>query len=81
MGSWRTVDAGDAGAALHPATATLCGAPSTGAALGDLQERLVRRLRGPGPRGPLSPKAVVMVEASDLARAVAEATAAVEAMV
>ena len=81
MGSWRTVNAGAPGADLHTATATLCGAPSTGAALADLQDRLVRRLRGPGPRGPLSPKGVVTVDASDLARAVAEATAAVEAMV
>jgi 2-amino-4-hydroxy-6-hydroxymethyldihydropteridine diphosphokinase len=81
MGCAFPGNAGDSGAGLHPATATLCGASSTGAALVDLQERLVRRLRGPGPRGPLSPKAVVTVDASDLARAVAEATAAVEAMV
>ena len=73
-------DGGPAGA-LQPATATLCGAPATGAALVNLQDRLVRRLRGPGPRSPLAPKAVVTVDASDMTRAVAEATAAVEAMV
>jgi 2-amino-4-hydroxy-6-hydroxymethyldihydropteridine diphosphokinase len=66
---------------LQPATATLCGPPATAAALANLQDRLVRRLRGPGPRSPLAPKAVVTVDASDMARAVAEATAAVEAMV
>jgi hypothetical protein len=72
---------GGSAADLQPATATLCGAPATGAALASLQDRLVRRLRGPGPRGPLAPKAVVTVDASDMTRAVAEATAAVEAMV
>jgi hypothetical protein len=66
---------------LQPATATLCGAPATGAALAKLQDRLVRRLRGPGPRSPLTPKAVVTVDASDMARAIAESIAAVEAMV
>ena len=72
---------GDPGSELHPATATLCGAPSTGAALVDFQDRLVRRLRGPGPRGRLTPRAVVTVDATDMERALAEATAAVEAMV
>ena len=71
----------DVFASRQPATATLCGSPATGAALAALQERLVRRLRGPGPRSVLAPKAVVTVDASDLTRAVAEATAAVEAMV
>lgn len=42
-----------------------------------LQDRLLRRLAD---RGPLTPKAVVTVDAADLANAAAEATAAVEAM-
>jgi 2-amino-4-hydroxy-6-hydroxymethyldihydropteridine diphosphokinase len=45
-----------------------------------IQERLVRRLRCPGERAPRAPKAVVPIDARDLGRAVAEATAAVEAM-
>ncbi|MFM8733640.1 MAG: 2-amino-4-hydroxy-6-hydroxymethyldihydropteridine diphosphokinase [Pirellulales bacterium] len=45
-----------------------------------LQERLSRRLRCPGERDPRCPKAVIAVDARDPARAVAEATAAVEAM-
>lgn len=72
---------GDAFADPQPHTATLCGSTATTAALAAVQERLVRRLWGPGPRSPLAPKAVVTVDACDLARAVAEATAAVEAMV
>jgi 2-amino-4-hydroxy-6-hydroxymethyldihydropteridine diphosphokinase len=75
-GSWP-----DAAAGRGPITATLRGSAAVGAALADAQERLVRRLRGPGPRGPRAPKAVVTVDASDLSQAVAEATAAVEAMV
>jgi 2-amino-4-hydroxy-6-hydroxymethyldihydropteridine diphosphokinase len=81
IGSGHIGGRGEPNAGLQPATATLCGAPSNGVALADLQARLVRRLRGPGPRGPLAPKAVVTVDASDMARAMAEATAAVEAMV
>ena len=72
---------GGSAASLQPATATLCGPPATGAALASLQDRLVRRLRGPGPRSPLAPKAVVTVDASDMGRAIAESIAAVEAMV
>jgi len=45
-----------------------------------LQERLVRRLCRPGERLPGTPKAVIVVEAADLARAADEAIAAVEAM-
>ena len=75
-GSWP-----DAAAGRGPITATLRGSAAVGAALADAQERLVRRLRGPGPRGPRAAKAVVTVDASDQSQAVAEATAAVEAMV
>jgi 2-amino-4-hydroxy-6-hydroxymethyldihydropteridine diphosphokinase len=45
-----------------------------------LQDRLIRRLRSATERGPRTPKAVILVDASDLARATDEATAAVEAM-
>jgi hypothetical protein len=45
-----------------------------------VQERLLRRLRTTGGRGPRTPKAVITVEANDLSRAAAEATAAIEAM-
>ena len=47
-----------------------------------LKERRVaeRRLRCLDGRGPRSPKAVITVDASDLGQAIAEATAAVEAM-
>ena len=45
-----------------------------------LQERILRRLRCPSDRSPGSPKAVIVVDARDLARATADATAAVEAM-
>jgi 2-amino-4-hydroxy-6-hydroxymethyldihydropteridine diphosphokinase len=64
---------------LAATTATLP-PPASVAALVDLQERLVHSLRGPGERGPLAPKAVVTVDAADLARAADEAAAAVEAM-
>jgi hypothetical protein len=50
------------------------------AALLRWQERLVRRLRCPGERGPRAPKAVITIDARDRQRAVAEAIAAVEAM-
>jgi hypothetical protein len=40
----------------------------------------VRRLRCPGERGPRAPKAVITIDARDRQRAVAEAIAAVEAM-
>jgi 2-amino-4-hydroxy-6-hydroxymethyldihydropteridine diphosphokinase len=53
----------------------------TAAALTRLQERIERRLRCPLDRCPRAPKAVVTIEADDLAGAAAEATAAVEAMV
>jgi len=45
-----------------------------------LQDRLERRLRCPADRCPRAPKAVVVIDADDLATAAAEATAAVEAM-
>jgi 2-amino-4-hydroxy-6-hydroxymethyldihydropteridine diphosphokinase len=45
-----------------------------------LQERLIRRLRAAGERDERTPKAVILVDASDLARATDEAIAAVEAM-
>lgn len=43
-----------------------------------LQDRLLRRLRTPGVRGP---KAVITIDASDLSQAALESTAAVEAMI
>jgi 2-amino-4-hydroxy-6-hydroxymethyldihydropteridine diphosphokinase len=45
------------------------------------QERLERRLRCPTERGPRAPRAVVIIEADDLAEACSQATAVVEAMV
>jgi 2-amino-4-hydroxy-6-hydroxymethyldihydropteridine diphosphokinase len=69
----RFVDPGGATATLSP--------PAPTAVLVQLQERIVRRLRGPGPRGTRAPKAVVVVDAGDLGRAAEEAIAAVEAMV
>lgn len=45
-----------------------------------LQEQLLRRLRCPDDRSPATPKAVIAVDARDLARATTDATAAVEAM-
>jgi hypothetical protein len=62
------------------ATATLS-LPLPTAVLVQLQERIVRRLRGSGTRSMLAPKAVVVVDAGDLGRATEEAIAAVEAMV
>lgn len=50
------------------------------AALVRFQDRLARRLCRPGDRDPRSPKAVITIDAGDLGQAVAEATAAVEAM-
>jgi hypothetical protein len=63
-------------------TAVACAvdAPADIAALLRWQERLVRRLRCPGERGPRAPKAVITIDARDRQRAVAEAIAAVEAM-
>ena len=65
---------------LAATTATLAPPPTSAAALEELQARLVRRLRGAGPRDPRIPKAVLTIDADDLGRAAAEATAAVEAM-
>jgi len=48
--------------------------------LEQLQDRLERRLRCPAHRCPRAPKAVIRIDADDLAAAAAEATAAVEAM-
>lgn len=45
-----------------------------------LQDHLERKLRCPVDRCPRAPKAVIAIEANDLAAATAEATAAVEAM-
>ncbi len=50
------------------------------AGLEQLQARLERRLRCPADRCPRAPKAVITIDADDLAGAAAEATAAVEAM-
>lgn len=59
----------------------VCTAPAAlGAALAE-QERLDRRLRGPGGPRDRRPLAVVIIDAADPHRAAAEATAAVEAMV
>ena len=66
-------DAGSGGAAV-------CATPAAVATALDLQERLVRELRSPGGRSERAPRAVVTVDARDLGRAAAEATAAVEAM-
>lgn len=52
--------------------------PASVAALVDLQERVVQRLRSPAAG---SPRAVITVDAADLARAADEAVAAVEAMI
>jgi len=61
--------------------AAVCAAPALGpAAMSELQDRLVRRLRCPGDRAEWTPRAVVTVDAGDQERAVAEVTAAVEAM-
>jgi 2-amino-4-hydroxy-6-hydroxymethyldihydropteridine diphosphokinase len=49
--------------------------------LAELQRRLVASVRGPRERSPLAPRAVVVIDAGDRARASAEAIAAVEAMV
>lgn len=64
---------------LAATTATLP-PPASVAALAELQDRLVQRLRDPDLRGGLTPKAVITVDAADLARAADEAAAAVEAM-
>ena len=60
------------------ATALVCDRPGDRvASLLHLQERLLQRLRSPARR---EPKAVLVVDASDLSRAALESTAAVEAM-
>lgn len=65
---------------LAPA-AVVCDRPAESVAeLLRLQDRLLRRLRSAGDRGPRLPKAVITVQSGDLCRAAAEATAAVEAM-
>ena len=74
--------ASDVFADLAPAAAAVCESTADSVAhLLRLQDRLVRRLRCPDERRPRTPKAVVLVDAADLTQAVAEATAAVEAMV
>jgi 2-amino-4-hydroxy-6-hydroxymethyldihydropteridine diphosphokinase len=76
----RSRDHTDVFADLAPA-ALVCDHPAdTVAPLLRVQERLLRRLRTTGGRGPRTPKAVITVEANDLSRAAAEATAAIEAM-
>lgn len=62
------------------AVACAVDAPADVAPLLRRQERLVRRLRCPGERGPRAPRAVITIDARDPQRAVAEAIAAVEAM-
>ncbi len=63
---------------VEPREMLLARDPSGG--LARLQERLSRRLRCTGDRDPRCPKAVIAIDARDPDRAVAEATAAVEAM-
>lgn len=63
---------------VEPHDALMARDPS--GALAALQAGLSRRLRCPDDRGPRCPKAVITVDARDPDRAVAEATAAVEAM-
>jgi 2-amino-4-hydroxy-6-hydroxymethyldihydropteridine diphosphokinase len=65
---------------LAASTATLP-PPASAATLVRLQERLVQRLRPAGAGGPPGPKAVITIDAADLARAADEAAAAVEAMI
>jgi hypothetical protein len=67
---------------LTPAAAAVCDSPAdTVGGLLRLQRRLIERLTCPAQRPAGAPKAVVLIEADDLARAAADATAAVEAMV
>jgi 2-amino-4-hydroxy-6-hydroxymethyldihydropteridine diphosphokinase len=61
-------------------TATPAEVEAVAAGLERLQARLERRLRCPSDRCPRAPKAVITIDADDLAAAAAEATAAVEAM-
>jgi broad-specificity NMP kinase len=61
-------------------TATPAEVEAVAAGLERLQARLERRLRCPSERCPRAPKAVITIDADDLAAAAAEATAAVEAM-
>ena len=71
----------DVFADVMAAGSAVCDAPAdTVLQLLRLQDRLARRLRCPGERDPSAPKAVVAIDAADLAQAAAEATAAVEAM-
>lgn len=64
---------------VAPATTSTCqAAPDSVAMLVRLQERLARRLRGPGGHG--VPKATVVIDSGDLGQAALEAIAAVEAM-
>jgi len=71
----------DVFADIAAAGSAVCDAPvATVDSLLRLQERLTQRLRCPGERDPSAPKAVVAIDAADLAQAAAEATAAVEAM-
>ena len=53
---------------------------TTVAGLLQIQGRLERRLRCPADRCPRAPKAVIVINADDLGRAAADATAALEAM-
>ena len=58
-----------------------CAEPAVAVApLMRLQDRLVRRLCSPGERLPQAPRAVIVVDAADAARAADDAIAAVEAM-
>jgi 2-amino-4-hydroxy-6-hydroxymethyldihydropteridine diphosphokinase len=67
---------------LAASAAAVCDSPAdTVTGLVRLQERIVQRLTCPTQRPARAPKAVVVIDADDLARAAADAIAAVEAMV
>jgi 2-amino-4-hydroxy-6-hydroxymethyldihydropteridine diphosphokinase len=71
----------DVFADITAAGSAVCDAPAaTVEHLLRFQDRIARRLRCPGERDSAAPKAVVAIDAADLAQAAAEATAAVEAM-
>jgi 2-amino-4-hydroxy-6-hydroxymethyldihydropteridine diphosphokinase len=78
--SRRAHEHSDVFADLAPAAALCDRTNDPAAALVQMQERLSRRLRHPAERGPRAPKAVITIDARDRQRAVAEAIAAVEAM-
>jgi hypothetical protein len=70
----------DAFAELTPTGVAVCAAPAdSAAALARLQDRIGTALVGGAGRGD-APRAVVVIDADDLAQAIEEAVAAVEAM-